>query len=127
MVKLGTGFSSLCAQAELLDQLAILLEIALLQVLQEPPPPANQLQQAASRMMVFRVCAQMLGGLVDTPCQERDVHLWRAGVSLVATMLADDLLFASLVRGIDFLLDMRLRGLRTARQGTRTAGAAVSQ
>ena len=64
-----------------------------MQVLQEPPPAADQLQQPAPGVVVLRVRAQVLGELVDTPCQESDLHLGRAGVSLIATMLADDLLF----------------------------------
>src|SRR5439155_27342145 len=62
-------------EAELLDEGAVALEISLLQVLQQPAPAPDQLQQAAARIVVFRVAAQVLCQLVDACREERDLHV----------------------------------------------------
>src|SRR3954470_21876979 len=73
----------LAAQAELLDEGAIALEILPLKVVQEAAAAADELQQATTRVVVVLVTAQVLGELVDALCQHRDLHLRRAGVGLV--------------------------------------------
>jgi hypothetical protein len=74
-------------------------EIALLQVLQQPATAADELQQAAARVVVFRVAAQVLRQLVDAGREQRDLHLRRAGVAIAAAVLADDLLLRFLGEG----------------------------
>src|ERR1022692_4198532 len=89
----------LAAQAELLDQGAIALEVVLLQVVQEAAPPADELQQPSARVVVVPVRAQMLRQLVDALRQHRYLHLRRAGVGLAAAVLVDDLLLGFLGKG----------------------------
>src|ERR1051325_10161079 len=86
-------------QAELLDQVSVALEVTLLQVLQEAATPADELEQASARMVVFRVSSEMLGELVDASREERDLHVGRAGVLLAAPVLADDVLLRFLGEG----------------------------
>src|SRR2546423_6282126 len=59
----------LSPEAQLLDEGSIALEIVLLEIVQEPAPPADQLEQTAPRVMVLRVRAQVLRQLVD-PARE---------------------------------------------------------
>jgi hypothetical protein len=79
-------------ESQLLNQCAVPLEIALLQVLQEPPAPADELEQAAARVVVLRVRAEVLRQLVDSSRQQRDLNLRRARIGLAAPVLPDDLL-----------------------------------
>jgi hypothetical protein len=51
----------LAAQAELLDEGAVALEVVLLQVVQEAAAPPDELEQPAPRIVVVLVGAQMLG------------------------------------------------------------------
>src|SRR5207253_4138922 len=69
----------LAAQAELLDEGAVALEVVLLQVVQKAAAPPDELEQPAPRVMVVLMDAQMLGQLVDPLRQHRDLHLRRAG------------------------------------------------
>ena len=48
--------------------------------------------------MVLGVRAEVLGELVDPLGEQRDLDLGRAGVAVGATVLADQLVFFSLVR-----------------------------
>src|SRR5262245_35029607 len=86
-------------EAQLLDQGSIPLEILALQVVQEPAAASDELEQAAPRVMVLRVRAEMLRQLVDARGQQCDLHLRRAGVGLTLAVLADDLLFCFLAEG----------------------------
>src|SRR5690242_16142522 len=83
--------SELSAQAKLLDQGAIALEVRALQIVEHPAPAPDELQQAATRVVVLRVRPQMLGELVDAGREERDLHLRRPGVGPAPAVLADDL------------------------------------
>src|SRR5918996_412407 len=49
-------------------------------------PPADQLEQAAPRIVILRVRPQMLGELVDAGRQEGDLHLRRARVGAVSAV-----------------------------------------
>src|SRR5690349_13944976 len=82
----------LAAQAELLDESAIALEIRLLQVPEEPATPADELEQPAARVVVLRMGAEVLGQVVDALRQHRHLHLGRAGVLPVPAVLRDQLL-----------------------------------
>src|SRR5579884_2336069 len=89
----------LAAQAELLDEGAVALEVVLLQVVQEAAAAADELEQPTARVMVVPVDAQVLRQLVDPPCEQRDLHLRRAGVGRPAAVLRDDLLLGFLGQG----------------------------
>src|SRR5262249_47635220 len=89
----------LAAQAELLDEGAVALEVVLLHVVQEATATTDELEQPAPRIVVVLVGAQMLRQLVDPLCEHRDLHLRRAGVGLAAAVLRDDLLLCFLGQG----------------------------
>src|SRR5262245_26916288 len=78
-------------QAELLDQGAVALEVRALQVVEQPSAAPDELEQAAARVVILRVRAQVLGELVDPGGEKGDLHLRRTGVALVPAVLADDL------------------------------------
>src|SRR5262245_15220577 len=82
---------SLPPQAELLDQGAVALEVRPLEVVQQTAAAADELEQAAARVVILRVRAQMVGELVDPGGEKGDLHLRRTGVALVPAVLADDL------------------------------------
>ena len=82
--------------AELRGQLAISVEIRALEVLQKAPAAPNHLQEAPARVVVLVVQPEVFGERVDALGQDCDLDLWRAGVRVVAAMLADDLLLALL-------------------------------
>src|SRR5262245_13168656 len=75
-----SGALELAAQAEFLDEGAVALEILLLQVVQKPAAPADELEQAATRVVILRVRPQVLGEAVDALGQHRDLNLGRARV-----------------------------------------------
>src|SRR5215212_3842665 len=68
------------AEPQLLDEGSVSLEVCPLQVVQEPPPASDELQEAAARVVVVLVRPQMLRQLVDPARQHRDLDLRRTGV-----------------------------------------------
>jgi len=82
-------FLRLAAQAKLLDQLAIPLKIGPLQVGQQPPPVADQLQEAPPAVEVVAVGPDVLGEVVDPLGKKRDLDLSVAGVPLVGAKPLD--------------------------------------
>src|SRR5205085_6568862 len=97
-------FDLLSPQAQFLDQCPIALQVVSLQVVQEPAPAADELQQPAPGVVVLRVRAQVLGELVDPRGEERDLNLRRARIGLAAPVLRDDLLLRFLGEGQQNLL-----------------------
>src|SRR3954469_7392074 len=67
------GWFGLPPQTELLDEGAVALDVALLQVLQKPTATADQLEQAAARVVVLRGPAERLGKLLNASRQQRDL------------------------------------------------------
>src|SRR6266540_1647349 len=55
----------LFADAELLDHGAVAVEIGLLEVVEQAAAPADELEQAAARVVVLRVRLEVLGQVVD--------------------------------------------------------------
>src|SRR4051812_14686480 len=86
----GMSRLHLPAQAELADQRAVALEIVSLQVVEEAAASADEHQQAAARVMVVLVLAQVLGQVVDAMRQQRHLDLGLAGVVLVLAEPRDD-------------------------------------
>ena len=81
----------LATQAEVGDERAVALEVGALEVAQQPAALADQHQQAAARVVVLALRAQVLGQLVDPLGEQRDLDLGRAGVGVGAAVLADQL------------------------------------
>ena len=82
----------LAAEAEIGDQRAVALEVGALEVAEQAAAAADQHQQAAARVVVLAVLAQVLGELVDPLGEQRDLDLGRAGVGVGPAVLADQLL-----------------------------------
>src|SRR6187200_1762630 len=106
--------SGLAPETELLDEGPIALEVLALQVVEEPPPAADELQQPAPRVVVLRVRPEVLRQLVDAAREHRDLDLGRTGVLGVRPVLRDQLLLGFLGEGHGSPLWIRLRDPRTA-------------
>jgi hypothetical protein len=86
------------------------------QVVQQPPASADQDQQAAPRVVVLLVLAQVLRELVDAEGHERDLHLCRAGVGLGAAELGRELALALFGQWHEASLVGFLRALQPGRR-----------
>ena len=103
------------AEAELADQRAVPLEVLLLQIVQEPAAAADEHQEPAARVMVVLVLAQVLGQMVDSRGEHRDLHLGGARVARGLAELLDDL-----------ALFLRVNVSYAARQGSRRAAHTIA-
>jgi hypothetical protein len=83
------GETVLAADAELFDQPFVPREVLRMQVVKQSPALADQTQQAAPRMMIFRVRLQMPGQLFDSRREQRDLNFGRTAVVLGARVGAD--------------------------------------
>src|SRR3954451_13185175 len=110
----------LAAQAELLDEGAVALEIFALQVVQEPAAPADELQQPAARVVIVLVRAKVVRELVDALREHRDLHLRRARVGLVLAELLNVLQLLFLGEGHPSpLVDVSPRSWNAAKEDAR--------
>ena len=82
---------ALSAQAQLIDQAAVTLDVLTPQILEKAATPADHPKKASAGMVVFGVSLQVLGKLDDPPGQDRNLYFRRASVSLGARGLRDDL------------------------------------
>src|SRR5262249_14714333 len=90
LVILGFGEKeewALLAEAELVDQGLVPLEVAFLQIREPPPAAAHELEQSTTGMMVVPVHLEVLRQVADAVGQERDLDLGRARVLLMPAML----------------------------------------
>lgn len=85
----------LATNAETADQCAIPLDVAVLHVVEQPTPLANELHQSAPRVVITAVNLEVLGQVRDPVGQESDLHLGRARVGRVHSIVLDDLLLVS--------------------------------
>src|SRR5205823_7013023 len=69
------GSFGLAAQAELLDEGTVALDVLPLQVVEEAPAPAHEPQQTPPRVVVLRVLPEVLGKIVDPSREKCDLHL----------------------------------------------------
>jgi hypothetical protein len=81
----------LAAKTELSDDLAISLDVSILEVIEEATTSTNHHQQTTTAMMVAFVKAKMLGQVVDAFGQQGNLYLGRPGVAFVMTEFGDDL------------------------------------
>src|SRR5688572_6659267 len=106
----GSGFDSvesrlpnpeprrLLANAEASNQLGVPIGILALEIIEQTPPLADQLQQSAARMMILCVDLEVLGEVIDPVAENRDLHFRRSGVAVVRPVAADDPGLAVLVQ-----------------------------
>src|ERR671917_1294843 len=95
---------NLAAQAELGDERPVALDVFFLQVLEQPTPLADHLEQALTRVVIVLVLAQVLGKMRYAPREHRDLHLRRPRVALVRPVLPYYLFFTLHYRQLLFLL-----------------------
>ena len=117
------------ADAQLGDQLAVVLDVLGLDVGQEAAALADEHQEAATGVEVLLVGLHVLGELADAVGQDGDLDLGGAGVGVVLAELADELRLALLGDGHVLHLSFsfapnraRRRCLDAARYGVRTRG-----
>ncbi len=70
-----TNIPTLSPDAQTRDDGAISLGILLLEVLQEAPPLADHLEEAAAGMVIFGVNLEVLGQFVDAFGEKGDLYL----------------------------------------------------
>src|SRR5439155_24737025 len=63
----GADAVGLATQAELPDEGAVPLDVFPLQVVEETPPPPDETQQPAPRIVILRVPPEVLGEVADPP------------------------------------------------------------
>jgi hypothetical protein len=80
----------LAAEAELLDEGAVALDVLSLQVVEKAPPLTDQLQETTPGVMILRVRPQMLGQVVDPSGKKGNLHLRRTCIRRSPTVFLDD-------------------------------------
>jgi hypothetical protein len=83
---------ALLAQTQLIDQIAVALDVGLFQIIEKAPALTDHKQKATARVVIFFMLFQVLVQVVDAHGQKRDLNLRGAGVAFVAAVLGDDFL-----------------------------------
>src|SRR5215510_3501310 len=78
--------------AQPVQQSAVALRIFPLEILDQPPPLADQHEQAPSRVMVLGVLLEVLGESIDALAQDGDLNLRGSRVPLMRLELLDQVL-----------------------------------
>ena len=122
--------ATLLAEPEVGDDLAVAIDVRLLEVVEKAATLADELEQATARMVVLLVGLEVLGEIGDALGDERDLDLGRAGVGLVPTKRRHDI-------GLEFLREShfgpilsvmpRLEPCATARPALGRADSKVRQ
>ena len=74
------------ADTELLDELAVLLDVALLDVLQHTAALTDEHHEAATGVVVLLVRLQVLGEVADALREDGDLNLGGTGVLIVLAL-----------------------------------------
>src|ERR1700722_11967642 len=85
----GTKRTVLVAKSKSLDQRPIPFQIRALEIIEQPAPATDHLQQALAAVMILRVGPEMIGQVVDPVGQQRHLDAGRAGVGLAGSVLQD--------------------------------------
>ena len=75
------------------DDGTVSFDIGFRQVVEQVPPFTDHFKQAAPGMVVFLIDLEMLGQIVDAPCEEGNLNFRGTGVALSAGILFDDRVF----------------------------------
>ena len=65
------------------DDLAVTFEVCALEVVEQPAPPSDHLQQALPAVMILRVSAEVVGQVVDVLGENCDLNLGRTRIGSV--------------------------------------------
>ena len=79
------------ADAELLDKSTVLIDVAVLDVLQKTATLTDELHQATTRMVVLCVSPEVLGEVADALGKDCNLDLDGAGIVGVLAKLCDEL------------------------------------
>ena len=86
--------SNLLSQAETTDQFVVAIDLDALQIIQQAAALADQLEQAAARVIVFLMRLEMIGEFVDALGQERHLNFRRTGIRSVCLVLRNNVQFS---------------------------------
>ena len=86
----GCVSKRLLSDSEPLNEIGVAIGILAFQIVEQASALPDQLEEAAARVMVFRVGLEMFGEVVDPFAQERDLHLGGTGVCVVGFIRSDD-------------------------------------
>ena len=84
----------LLAQVQLLEKLLILGEVVTLDVVEQFTTTGRHLQQATATVEVLAVSAKMLGQVIDSSGEDRDLDFGRSGILIVGFERCDDFGFS---------------------------------
>ena len=87
----------LLPEAETLDQLVVAIGILFPEILEQPAPAPDHLQQAAAGVVVLGVRLEVLGQVRDARREQRDLDLRGPRVGVVGPVLFDDVRLGGLV------------------------------
>ena len=73
-----------------MQQLVILRKIVLLEVIEQFAAAGSHLEEAAARVEVLAMRAEMLGQVIDPGGEQRDLDFGRTGILLVGLVFCDD-------------------------------------
>jgi hypothetical protein len=79
----------LITETQLLNELAVRLDVSTPQVIQEPFALAYHLQEAATTVMILAVLTKMVREVIDALGQNCDLNSRRPGVAFVRPVLRD--------------------------------------
>ena len=96
---LSTPNVCLLSQAKLANDRAVTLDVVLLQVVQQTSSLANHLLQTAAAVEILLVCLEVLGQVSDAVGQNSNLYLGRTCVTLVGSVLLDDVEFYFFLHG----------------------------
>src|SRR5687768_11860042 len=88
----GPEAANLAAEPQPSDDGAVARVVLLDQISKKPTALANELEEAAARMIVLGEATEMVGQPLDPPCQERDLDFRRSGVTFLGGKPGHDLL-----------------------------------
>src|SRR5258706_14423229 len=92
--RFGNGFevpkdSLLLPELQRRDDVAVAIEIRLLEVIQRSPTLADNLKKPTTRMVILLVSLEVLGELIDSLAEKCNLLLRRAGVLLMEPVTGD--------------------------------------
>src|SRR6185503_14270452 len=81
---------ALLADTETPNEIGVAIGILALEIVEQSPALADELQQTSAGMMILRVDLEVFGQVIDALTQERDLYLRRSGVAVMSFVCADD-------------------------------------
>src|SRR5665213_1259799 len=81
-------------QPQTCDDRAVTARIGLFEIIQQAPPLPDHDEEAAPRMEILLMGAEMFGQVADPLGQNGDLHFRRTGIAFLAGVFLNDLLLA---------------------------------